>query len=166
MSHDTEQWKDVPGYVLRYMVSDQGRVISFIKGFGQILKPAIVSGLFLVRLSDGAKVSGVYVHTAVLTAFVGPRPDGARAKRLNKQPGDNRLANLEWGYSAENTPVRVLTDEEIEAITQAARAGMDPKEIARQYVGSENRAYALASHEAEEAAKVEAFKGPRLVWSR
>ncbi|AXH67901.1 HNH endonuclease [Mycobacterium phage Bromden] len=36
------------------------------------------------------------VHILVLTAFVGPRPDGAAPKWLNGDPTDNRLVNLKW----------------------------------------------------------------------
>lgn len=36
------------------------------------------------------------VHILVLTAFVGPRPDGAVPKWLNGDPTDNRLVNLKW----------------------------------------------------------------------
>ncbi|ALA48508.1 HNH endonuclease [Mycobacterium phage Lolly9] len=36
------------------------------------------------------------VHLLVLTAFVGPRPDGASPRWLNGDPTDNRLVNLTW----------------------------------------------------------------------
>lgn len=43
-----------------------------------------------------------YVHTLLLEAFVGSRPNGAVGRHRNDIPDDNRLANLEWGTRAEN----------------------------------------------------------------
>ncbi|ADL71053.1 HNH endonuclease [Mycobacterium phage Halena] len=42
------------------------------------------------------------VHLLVLTAFIGPRPDGAGPMWLNGDPSDNRLVNLKW--HTENEP--------------------------------------------------------------
>jgi hypothetical protein len=50
---------------------------------------------------DGRNVR-VYVHVAVLEAFVGQRPPGAEGRHRNDDPLDNRLANLQWGTHAEN----------------------------------------------------------------
>ena len=44
----------------------------------------------------------LYVHHAVLLAWVGPHPDGYQADHINGDAGDNRLENLEWVTRAEN----------------------------------------------------------------
>ena len=45
----------------------------------------------------------VGVHTLVLTAFSGPRPEGWCCRHLNGKPADNRLVNLKWGTYQENS---------------------------------------------------------------
>jgi hypothetical protein len=42
------------------------------------------------------------VHVLVLTAFVGPCPDGNEALHFNDIPDDNRLSNLRWGTRSQN----------------------------------------------------------------
>lgn len=44
-----------------------------------------------------------YVHRVVLTAFVGPCPDGMEGCHNNGNPTDNRLENLRWGTRSENS---------------------------------------------------------------
>lgn len=45
----------------------------------------------------------VRVHHLVLTAFVGPRPEGQCGRHLNDVRTDNRLVNLAWGTPKQNT---------------------------------------------------------------
>lgn len=67
---------------------------------GRVLIPSEVHGGYLsVNLGAGVRRS---VHTLVLEAFVGPRPEGAVCRHLNGNPKDNRLANLAWGTPGEN----------------------------------------------------------------
>lgn len=42
------------------------------------------------------------VHRLVLTAFVGPCPEGMECRHLNGNKTDNRLENLCWGTQEEN----------------------------------------------------------------
>lgn len=42
------------------------------------------------------------VHSIVLTAFVGPRPDGMECRHLDGNRANARLDNLKWGTSGEN----------------------------------------------------------------
>lgn len=51
---------------------------------------------FLIR---GKKL---WLHHAVLLAYVSDRPQGAIARHLNDDPADNRLENLAWGTLSEN----------------------------------------------------------------
>ena len=43
-----------------------------------------------------------YLHDLILTAFVGPRPEGAVVRHLNDIRTDNRVVNLAWGSWSEN----------------------------------------------------------------
>jgi hypothetical protein len=42
------------------------------------------------------------VHSLVILAFVGPRPDGEQVRHLNGNPADNRLTNLAYGTQSQN----------------------------------------------------------------
>jgi hypothetical protein len=88
-------WTMVPGW--RFSVNQEG----LIKGpSGRILAPmASNTGHLYVLYRDGGrggKQRKLYVHRAVLMAFVGPCPEGHEARHLNGEPNDNRLSNLCW----------------------------------------------------------------------
>ena len=61
------------------------------------------------------------VHSLVLEAFVGPRPEGMECRHLNGDRKDNRIENLRWGTRAENAQDRVIhgTDSKGERSGQA-----------------------------------------------
>lgn len=63
------------------------------------MKPAIRGGYPEVRVTDA---KGRSVHSLVLEAFVGPRPEGLECRHLNGNPLDSRLENLRWGTKSEN----------------------------------------------------------------
>ena len=108
-----EIWKDIPGYIGFYQVSDKGRVRSLDhyvacgfegKGWrlvkGRLLKPGrSPSGHMTVALGKGNSVA---VHRIVLLTFVGKPKRGQEALHSNHKPSDNRLSNLKWGSRSEN----------------------------------------------------------------
>lgn len=103
-----ERWLPVVGYESSYEVSDQGHIQSLdrvqtIPGRwgkpierrlrGQMLKPKpLPSGYLRVSLAG----NDVYIHIAVLEAFIGPCPSGEEACHGNGTNSDNRLTNLRW----------------------------------------------------------------------
>lgn len=108
-----EVWRDVPGYVGRYQVSDLGRVRSLCRSVprgdstlsikGKILKQYITNtGRLEVHLSyDGVWVHWL-VHRIVATAFL-ENPRGLpQVNHINGDPRDNRLVNLEWCNQSQN----------------------------------------------------------------
>jgi hypothetical protein len=67
---------------------------------GKVLSPGSNnSGHVTVALGKGNSKT---VHSLVLLAFVGPRPDKHDVLHLNHIPFDNRLSNLRYGTRSEN----------------------------------------------------------------
>ena len=111
-----ETWKDIdefPGY----QVSDLGRVRTFLNPGHHNIKlkedPSILgqnalpSGYWYVSPRRDGKNFRRYVHRLVLTAFVGPCPEGMETRHINSNDrSDNRLANLCWGTRLENAADR------------------------------------------------------------
>lgn len=100
----SEQWAVVTDYPA-YEVSDQGRVRSRRRrgAPGGILRTPLSSGYPLARLQmPGQPRRQVRVHTLVLEAFVGPRPEGCEARHLDGNPLNAALTNLAWGTHGEN----------------------------------------------------------------
>ncbi len=98
-----ETWRDVIGFEGIYQVSDCGRVRN---SSGKILR------LYLgrqsvdyprIELSANGVARKYSVHRLVLEAFIGPSPTRAVGNHKNGDKRDNRLANLEYMTSSENS---------------------------------------------------------------
>ncbi|WP_299315526.1 NUMOD4 motif-containing HNH endonuclease [uncultured Halomonas sp.] len=111
-----EIWRDVPGYEGRYEVSDKGRVRSrdrqveattrqgttyYSRRRGRLLRPGRMNAFGHLSVAIG-KGNSRTVHSLVMEAFIGPRPDGFDIRHLNGDGSDNRLVNLEYGSRSEN----------------------------------------------------------------
>lgn len=104
MVHGTpdERWRPIPGYS-RYWASDIGRIMSFAKGTPKLLSGHVERGYPTVCVvNDDGKPSTVRVHTLVLLAFVGPRPEGMQCCHFDGDSTNNRLENLRWGTAEAN----------------------------------------------------------------
>ena len=105
-----EEWRDVVGFEGLYQVSNWGRCrrTSAASGttIGRIIKPkrAGWKGSYLAfSLWVGNKGTQVYVHRAVIMAFVGAPPHSDF--QVNHKDGNkhnNRLENLEWSTPFDN----------------------------------------------------------------
>jgi hypothetical protein len=115
----SERWLPVVGYEGYYEVSDLGRVRSLDRivvtrgqgtriSRGRILKFGTYkrTGHKHVTFSVEGETRTFTVHSVVLAAFVGPRPDGLDIRHLNGIPDDNSLTNLVYGTAAENAADR------------------------------------------------------------
>ena len=91
----TIEWRDIPGWP-RCRVSSSGTV----RGpSGRALKSQTAdSGHLYVWPIRGKKL---FVHRAVLLAFVGPCPPGKESRHLDGIPSHNHLGNLLWGTRQE-----------------------------------------------------------------
>lgn len=109
-----ETWKPIPGYEGLYEVSDMGRVRSLDqivnlsdgrsrRHSGRILRATKSGRYWQVYLSpELGKRRNVLVHSLVLAAHVGPRPEGQVGRHLNDDKDDNRLVNLAYGTAVDN----------------------------------------------------------------
>lgn len=113
MNATQEQWLPVVGFEGSYEVSNQGRVRSLartvdrsglpVRISGRVLKPWIQKGGYpAVTLRSDGRSFGRAVHTLVLHAFVGPRPDGMDACHQDGNPVNSSLSNLRWDTRSGN----------------------------------------------------------------
>lgn len=100
-----ERWRVVPGFP-DYHVSDRGQVRLQRGGAVRMLRRSTNQGYRTVALRAGDDHRSFKVHALVLSAFVGPRPEGAVTRHLDGDRGNNVLANLRWGTHAENAADR------------------------------------------------------------
>lgn len=110
-----ERWRPVTDADGHYEVSDFGRVRSLSRVLidrvgksrrhvGRLLSPVTVTGYSgIPYLVVGLGMNGhTLVHRLVLTAFVGPPPEGTEGCHENGESLDNRLTNLYWGTHSQN----------------------------------------------------------------
>lgn len=98
------------GYEGQYEVSDLGRVRSLktdVETGGRVLKLQPYSRYLYAGLWESGKLRYHRVHRLVLTAFVGPCPDGFEGLHGEGGPHDNRISNLKWGTKSENVKQQV-----------------------------------------------------------
>ena len=102
---EKEVWKDIIGYEGLYQVSNLGRVKSLnYKRTGQsrILKPSTNNGYKQVILHKDGHQYTYTVHSLVMKAFVGERPEGMDIDHKDSVRFNNRLENLRYVSSKEN----------------------------------------------------------------
>ena len=96
------EWREVPGHPA-YVVSRTGQIIG---PRGLVLRPMrMTTGHLYVITGDRRKL---WVHHAVLLAYVGPRPAGQECRHLDGNPRHNHASNLAWGTRTENMRDRAL----------------------------------------------------------
>lgn len=112
----SEEWRDIPTYEGRYMVSSEGRVKSLpkevvdpsgrIRKYGERILKLMPTNKY-GHLKVGLYLNGIQkeflVHRLVLTSFVRPPNLGEECLHNNGVHEDNRLSNLRWGTSKENS---------------------------------------------------------------
>lgn len=121
MEYEKEEWRDVPGFVGKYQVSDVGRIRSLdrevrtAKGVqhwpGKVLSPFVDStGYLYANLGNGGGGGGsakkCLLHRLVLTAFKGAAPDGMEACHHDGNRQNASLSNLRWDTRPNNAADR------------------------------------------------------------
>lgn len=150
-STSKERWKDIPGYEGLYQASDLGRVRSVDRETvakdgsvyrfkGRVLKaaPNVRSGYLYVGLRKDGRQKSCRVHLLVLLTFVGRCPSSHEGCHKNGVRVDNRLKNLKYATSAQNSadrirhgtdhrgekhPNRKLTESQVKKIRRLYRTG-------------------------------------------
>jgi hypothetical protein len=116
--NSTEIWRPVVGYEGLYEVSDCGSVrrvnrtlksahssgCVYIRRLGcRTLRPALNNmGYSRIALRKDGKRRFYTVHTLVLEAFVGPRPNGMVCCHGDDNPSNNNVSNLRWDTQRAN----------------------------------------------------------------
>lgn len=102
-----EHWKQLIRWESIYEISDLGR-IRRVDGnncakVGYILKPIYLdSGYTSIRLRYKGRTERKLIHSYVMEAFVGERPNGYEINHINGNRSDNRLCNLEYCTPSQN----------------------------------------------------------------
>ena len=98
-----EKWRLIHGYNRKYMVNNNGVILSINKGKQLLLNSRLDrAGYFTVRLNINGHTHTRYIHRLVAMAFV---PNHMNKPFINHRNGnklDNRPKNLEWVTHAEN----------------------------------------------------------------
>lgn len=156
----TEQWKPVVGYEGLYEVSDLGRIKSVAReainnrGYERgrpiperILRQSTANnGYKLVRLYRDGKGSTLTVHSLVLKAHVGPRPEGHQGCHSPNGKEDNRLCNLRWDTASSNQLDKIVSGTMVcgERVNTAKLNPDTVRDIRRSYTGRRGEASRIA----------------------
>ena len=120
MTSFTEKWLAVVGWEGLYEVSNWGRIKSLPRWRKnhrggkwltkeRILKQSpIPNGYLKVDLSRDGRTTTKTVHGIVLTAFVGPSPEGMECCHGDRNKTNNCLSNLRWDTHLNNVQDQIL----------------------------------------------------------
>lgn len=108
------EYRPIPGFHA-YSVSAAGEIVG-PRGPRKVQVDR--NGHHYIQVGRRWRVPGMprvlFIHRAVLLAWVGPCPPGEESLHDNGQPDDNRLENLHWGSRAENIADRARHGDQVE----------------------------------------------------
>lgn len=126
----TEVWREIPEFEGKILVSDQGRVRSFLRD-DRILKPcADKKGYLRIRITYKRKKFSIKVHRAVAKAFISnENPNKTQVNHKDGNKKNNCAENLEWVSNKENADHAIkngLWENVFKASRKATRKQMIP----------------------------------------
>lgn len=146
--YEDELFKVVPEYE-NYFVSADGKVVSTAKGAARKMKIMFNDdGYAYVYMYRNKKQKKVYIHHAVLLAWVGPRPPETEGRHLNDDKTNNHYTNLAWGTRQDNVNDKVangrqphgetsvtakLSEEQVIEIRHKYSKGVSCRDIGNEY---------------------------------
>jgi hypothetical protein len=96
---EDEEWLEVPESNKQYMVSNYGRIKSYVidKVNGLIMKCSIINSYRFVQLKINGKPRRVYVHKLVAEVWL-PQPSELHSHvvHLDRNLKNNHVSNLQW----------------------------------------------------------------------
>lgn len=155
--------KDCPTYP-GYSIVEEGQVFSHRRRFGKgkgngggvVIDPEHChqmnpypgeGGYMYVSISTERGQRSVAIHSLLMDAFVGPKPDGLEVRHLDGNPLNNDLSNIRYGTRKENADDRVkhgrqrgrelLNDAEVRSIRRLRHKGLTIESIANRIGVSE-----------------------------
>jgi len=162
--HNIEKWLPVKGYNDLYSVSNFGRVksedrtvlkktrwggVSYHRLLGKVINPGVKSnGYLFVGLSKNNIKKYRMVHTLVIEAFVGDRPNGMDVSHEDNDKTNNHISNLCYKTHYENVldrarhgverkgetvPTSVLSEEQVKSIRLLSAKGASNRDLADKY---------------------------------
>jgi len=99
------EWRPVPTHA-GYFACREGHLLG---PRGRELRPMVTNtGHLYVLTPSPRRPRKLFVHRAVLLAFVGPPAvEGLEARHLDGDPRNNDLSNLAWGTRSDNAQDRI-----------------------------------------------------------
>lgn len=141
-----ETWKDCPGFVGTYEVSDHGFVRRIRHRHGgpceRVLKPRRVHGGMSVTLCDRTRIKTFLVKRLVAEVFIGPA-QGRCVLIVNRNDADCSVTNLKYGerralpLPGELNGRAKMTDDEARLALSQLTAGQSVVDVARRFSVSE-----------------------------
>lgn len=134
-----EIWKDVPGYEGKYQVSNLGNVKSLRMWSSvqnryiqreRIMKPYKgASGYLQINLKTERTRRLALIHRLVASAFIPNTENKREVNHINGIKTDNRVENLEWNTSQQNSIHSYQTGLQIHYTKKAVQCDLQGKPI-------------------------------------
>jgi len=94
-----EEWRFIPNCDEKYMVSNYGRVKSFMlnKTEGHVMRPCKMGNFLALKISSNKVMVNWYIHVLVATVFIPKESDElTHVIHVDLNYKNNQVSNLQW----------------------------------------------------------------------